>query len=402
MSRVYSMPKRPKVTWTYAGTPTSTPDGRYTGGYFPQDAASGTTLPAATPTDPWAQYNAMIQGAGDFGGVPAGVSMPNMRADAAKLVEAAIRQQMAANAAARKAAQDAYQKMLREYTNQYEAGIGDINEAASTDRARLNNMLSSRGISVGEKAAMNFGSLDRATQDTIGRAESQYRAAAQSAAEQTASREAELAEKDRILGENKEAQILAVQQQLEAAALDQQLKAQQIAAAQASMADRYGGGGSSDFSGMYGSDDEALAVATQSLSEILESGADIDTALRQTYIATGIDIPSMAQSGNVRARMLIDELRRQSQEAGGSDDLANRWAESGAGRVERRFGALPSPNPTPFNDMWSKLSSLFTTPFSESYKLPWYANTMRATPAWLGPISLYRAFDWATGRNRKF
>ena len=274
-------------------------------------------MPAAAPAprattetaqaDPWAEYAAMSSG---------GYAMPSvgnmdMSREAWELVNAAIRQQKAANANARKAAEDAYQQMLREYTQQYEGGVGSINEAASVDRARLNNMLSARGISVGEKAAMNFGNLDAGTQRTLAEAEAQYRNASQKAAEQSASRVAELTEKDRLLDENAPAQALAIQQQLEAAALDSQLKQQQIAAAQAALGQQYGqSAGGSVFAGGYGSDDEALSTAAQTLSEIINSGTDVETALRQTYIATGVDLMGMAEGGSQRARMLIDELTR--------------------------------------------------------------------------------------------
>ena len=281
-------------------------------GAMPAATSQYGAMPAATAqSDAWSDYAAMSGG----GYAMPSVGKMDMSKEAWELVNAAIRQQTAANSTARRAAEEAYQQMLREYTQQYEGGVRDINEAASVDRARLNNMMSSRGISVGEKAAMNFGNLDAGTQRTLGEAEAQYRNASQRAAEQSASRVAELTEKDRILDENAPAQALAIQQQLEAAALDSQLKQQQIAAAQAAMqqqSEQYAGG--SGFAGSYGSDDEALGAAAQSLSEIINSGADVETALRQTYIATGVDLMGMAQGGNKRAQMLIDELMRGSRE----------------------------------------------------------------------------------------
>ena len=360
-------------------------------------------MPAAAPAprattetaqaDPWAEYAAMSSG---------GYAMPSvggldMSREAWELVNAAIRQQKAANANARKAAEDAYQQMLREYTQQYEGGVGSINEAASVDRARLNNMLSARGISVGEKAAMNFGNLDAGTQRTLAEAEAQYRNASQKAAEQLASRVAELTEKDRLLDENAPAQALAIQQQLEAAALDSQLKQQQIAAAQAAMQQQLSGGGGTG--GGAGGDvwQNVLDTTIGGINALVDQDgnprpptfADGQRIVQVVFATTGIDLRAEAARGNKQAEALLQMLGLKRSDSLTADDVA-------AARAARN--TVPATQEGRFSrSFWPWFRSSFTTPYTQTFLSDnplWNSN--RINPLVLG----YRGLDWLFNPKR--
>ena len=233
--------------------------------------------------------------------------VPDMGGEANTIVAQAIAEQKAANDAARQRAMAAYAAAVAQLENQLSGTNAAIEGRAKDDRAALNNLMASRGIGVGEGAAMNFSRFDEGVQEDLSQALAAYNAEMGAQMGTRDVRVGELSEMDRLLDQGRMAEYLKLREELTNSAFGRSMDQAQFNA-------QYGGTTTTtDAFRDIGADISAMQNDNLSSDQILEY-------LNNTYRVDmgGRTLQELAAAGDQNALYYLQQIQAQAMPSGSS------------------------------------------------------------------------------------